>query len=79
MDLVPSPVTNPGPGNHRPQLPGFSCHELRTLLTGQKALLGFSPHICLPSAPQGLPAMGTSSSPRCHHSPKKYTVRDPAA
>lgn len=77
MDLVLSPVTNPGPGNHWPQLPGFSCHELQTFLTGQKALLGFSPRICLTSAPQGVPAMGTISSPRCHHSPKNYTVQDP--
>lgn len=77
MDLVLSPVTNPGPGNHWPQPPGFSCHELQTLLTGQKALLGFSPRICLTSTPQGVPAMGTISSPRCHHGPKKYTVQDP--
>lgn len=77
MDLVLSPVTNPGPGNHWPQLPGFSCHELQTFLTGQKALLGFSPRICLTSAPQGVPAMGTISSPRCHHSPKNYTVQHP--
>lgn len=77
MDLVLSPVTNPGPGNHWPQLPGFSCHELQTFPTGQKALLGFSPRICLTSAPQGVPAMGTISSPRCHHSPKNYTVQDP--
>lgn len=67
--LAASPVTNPALGTiasrsgwaavnygHLPAAP------TRLVPPWQKALLGFSPRICLPGAPRGWPALGTSAS-----------------
>lgn len=50
MDAGIVPSDNPSLGNNRQQL-GSGCRELWT--PRQKALLGFSPHSCLPKAPRG--------------------------
>lgn len=67
------PCDKRSPGNIHQRL-GLSCRELWTRPCGwslrQTALLGFSPRICLPGAPQGQPALGTGTSCWGHSHPR---------